>query len=903
MKTLLTAEMIGAMIETLKTRYGTLWPLQTFNACNPLVAYEHLPFNEALKQAETDMHFSSARSMDVLKRLFHKQAFTKQDILRALDRYRPNHCETRLSIATNSFSYRDLWEEDLLYRVSGHNFDKSKDLWASKNGKELKAHIECYINKQAGASFSLDQNRHIQWINEQLTKWLAAYLDDGQALWKMPGKNKSFRMAWADLVIYDNQLPKLVRTELQALISTFVNTEINSLDCLRDLLDSKSLDVEQVGQLIDIHLKELPGWAGYIQYVNQNNHACEQLMHDYLLVRLIYHFALNAHPLYRQESFFGDDNHPLCSHFNVLSQLDRFKAMPIDTCANAFLNNFNQWVDYIESFPEYEQLTILITALEDTQRRPLSGLLGNAYTAYGSTNQLPYNKPSAQAVFCIDVRSEPYRKALESAGNIETYGFAGFFGLPISKVPYASHEAVPLCPILLKPQFTIAEGPSRSSKANPFSKLVRDALPLRQQWIYALKKIKRDTFATFTYVEGLGMVHAFTLLRDSFASVFFGQLGQKVSSAIQPLAQCMPQLEAGSSDGQISADGIPVTVQAELAKTILPLIGLKAPYAQFVVICGHAAKTRNNPYASALDCGACGSNGGGFNALVLCQILNRSVVRDALAVEGIHIPETTRFIAAEHNTTTDAVTFLNLNVIPEQQQPHFIPIKDAFVRASSQNRSQRQEKLKKHAPVSYGNNPLAPAYDWSQTRPEWGLAQNQAFIIGEREAVKILNLEGRCFLHSYDWREDPHGEVLKVIMTAPMVVGTWINLQYNFSTLDQHRFGSGKKYLHNIVGLFGSYIGNASDLQVGLPYESLFCNDGTPYHYPQRLLVHIQAPLDRVSSIIEQHESVKNLVVNQWIKLMVFDPEKNRNYEYVDNAWQIHCSDDSALLTLCLNKS
>lgn len=897
MKTLLTSDLISSMINNLKTRYGTLWPLQTFNACNPLVAYEHLPFNEALRQAELDMGFSSGRSMDVLKRLFHKQIFTAQDIRRALEEYSPNQSGKTLPIAANSLLYSDLWEEELLYRVSGDNSDKSQDLWETDAGKSLKARVQYYAAEATESVFLLGQNDQMQSINEQVTKWLAAYLDDGQAVWKMPGKEKAFRFAWSDLVIYDTQLPEPVRMALQTLVSTFVDTGKSSLDCLRHLLDSMSLDTEQTEQLIDIHLKELPGWVGYIQYVHNNNGACEELLHDYLLVRLSYHFALEAHPVHRYESNAGDDNHPLCFHFNVLSQLDRFKEMPFNACAEVFLNNFDQWMHYIESFPEYEQLAILITALEDAQRRPLSCLLGKAYIDSDSENKQSHRQPVAQAVFCIDVRSEPYRRALESAGNIETYGFAGFFGLPIAKVPYASHEAVPLCPILLKPQFTVAEGPAQSSAATPISKLVREAIPLRQQWLYALKKIKRDTFATFTYVEGLGMVHAFTLLRDSFASVLFGQLGQKVSSATQPLAQFVPQLEASLNEGQVSEDGIPVTVQVELAKTILPLIGLKAPYAEFVIICGHAAKTRNNPYASALDCGACGSNGGGFNALVLCQILNRSAVREMLAVEGIHIPETTHFIAAEHNTTTDTVSFLNFHVIPDWQQPHFTQVKNAFEQASNQNRSQRQEKLKKHASVSYGNNPFAPACDWSQTRPEWGLAQNQAFIIGEREAIKTLNLEGRCFLHSYDWREDPQGELLKVIMTAPMVVGAWINLQYNFSTLDQHRFGSGKKYLHNVVGLFGSYIGNASDLQVGLPYESLFCNDGTPYHYPQRLLVHIQAPLDRVGAIIEQHDSVKNLVVNQWIKLMVFDPGAARIYEYAYNGWQASCSYENMLPT------
>ena len=60
--------------------------------------------------------------------------------------------------------------------------------------------------------------------------------------------------------------------------------------------------------------------------------------------------------------------------------------------------------------------------------------------------------------------------------------------------------------------------------------------------------------------------------------------------------------------------------------------------------------------------------------------------------------------------------------------------------------------------------------DWSQVRPEWGLGANTSFIIGWRELTKGLNLAGRVFLHSYDYREDPTNRLLEVIMTGPQVV-------------------------------------------------------------------------------------------------------------------------------------
>lgn len=893
----LTTKQVDSLIAGLKHRYGKLWPLQTFNACNPLLAYEYLPFNQALRQAEIDMCFSSRRAMGVFKSLFEKQIFTQRDVHNVLESHSDKIFQKDLPIKSRVLTYRQILEKELLFNLTHLDLDSNSAFWFTEKGQRLNTLIQNHIKEKQGKLPSLVSYDQMLWINEQVSKWLAAYLDEGQSLWQMPGKEKAFRLAWSDLIIHDNQLNRSIQRQLQQLVLKYISPEKTTLESLTYLLNTASIYVDQVEYLLDLHLKELPGWVGYIQYCQQSKKSHEDLLIDYLLVRLLYHFASDKHYERQKDHFSNGEVRELLYRFDVLRQVDIFNGMQSDDSTEVLLENFNQWIDYIESFPLYEQLLILIKALENYQRLPLLQVLNRAHFQHNTSKKQIHSEPDAQAVFCIDVRSEPYRKALESSGNIETYGFAGFFGLPIAKVAYASQEAVPLCPILLEPKLIIPECPSQFGKTNMVSKLIRGAIPLRQQWIYSLKKIKRDIFATFAYVEGFGIVHALTFLKDSFAGVLSGQLSNKISKILLPLASLIPQLETTTTDEQSNSTGIALPTQVELAKTILPLIGLSEPFAEFVIICGHAAKTKNNPYASALDCGACGANGGGFNALVLCQILNHPSVREALCVDGLHIPEHTRFVAAQHNTTTDDVSFLNLDIIPSQQQRNFIPIQEAFEKATRMNRTQRHQKLKVHAAVSYDNNNLIAAYDWSQTRPEWGLSQNQAFIIGEREVVKALDLEGRCFLHSYHWQSDPGGDVLKIIMTAPMVVGTWINLQYGFSTLDQHRFGSGKKYLHNIVGLFGSYLGNASDLQVGLPYESLFSNDGTPYHYPQRLLVYIQAPRERVDSIIEQHESVKNLVKNHWIKLVVFDPQKNLVYEHTENGWKLLNSEEETIIS------
>ena len=104
-------------------------------------------------------------------------------------------------------------------------------------------------------------------------------------------------------------------------------------------------------------------------------------------------------------------------------------------------------------------------------------------------------------------------------------------------------------------------------------------------------------------------------------------------------------------------------------------------------------------------------------------------------------------------------------------------------------------------------------------------------------------------------------------MTAPMVVTNWINLQYHASTVDNARYGSGDKVLHNVVGgNIGVFEGNGGDLRTGLPMQSL--HDGQHFrHTSLRLSVFIQAPQAAIDNTIAGSDTVRHLVDNGWLHL------------------------------------
>ncbi|MDE3166994.1 MAG: DUF2309 family protein, partial [Acidobacteriota bacterium] len=237
-------------------------------------------------------------------------------------------------------------------------------------------------------------------------------------------------------------------------------------------------------------------------------------------------------------------------------------------------------------------------------------------------------------------------------------------------------------------------------------------------------------------------------------------------------------------------------------------------------------------------------------------------VRAELKRRGIPIPDDTLFVGALHETTTDDITLFDA----ERVDAATLARLQGWLRnASAQARTERAA-----ADGASEREIRRRAADWSEVRPEWGLAGNAAFVAAPRWRTKGLNLGRRVFLHDYDAAMDADGSVLTLILTAPVVVASWINLQYYASTVNNRLFGSGNKVLHNVVGCFGVWEGNAGDLRTGLPLQSL--HDGHRWvHEPLRLQVLVEAPRDRICRVLDQHESIRNLADRGWIQLVAID--------------------------------
>lgn len=712
-----------------------------------------------------------------------------------------------------------------------------------------------YVQTYSERLGKMDGNKVNQVVNGQMIKWCKLYLDESQAVWSMPNREKGFYAAWKKLVPNDPSINRTIRKELKEL-------PMEADQALMAALLGLQIPYTEIQQYLEAHLLALPGWAGMMLWRSQQSNKEENLLTEFLAVRICMEYAFIKRYLPLPE--FQDDGEELLQ--SLITSWTNWGNMPIDTWLSLSLKEIEARLTLAYRFDQMVRNRILLEAWEQTYEVQLMNIIGAS--PHRITEKL--KQPLAQFAFCIDVRSEPFRRKLEEAGPFETFGTAGFFGLPIETCELGQKHSHPSLPILFKPQIKVNECASEQDL-----KTYQE----RQQSVnllnYSFKTLKNSLPSSLLLPEITGPWYSLQTIARSFFPRSTGMISRKLRKNWLR----KPSTELTLQQVQTNKTELPIGFSEEeqvlYARQALNMMGLTKNFAPLVVICGHGSHSTNNPYASALDCGACGGASSGFNARVLATLCNMPEVRKALNEEGISIPNETVFAAAEHITTTDELQWLYVPHLSEKAQEALDFIGTTLPKVSEQAVAERLVKLPNLKANHKNLNAQAQRLgeDWSEVRPEWGLARNATFIIGNRELTKNRHLDGRAFLHSYDWQKDPNGSILENIIAGPTTVAQWINLQYYASTVAPHYYGSGNKTTQTVTAGIGVMQGNASDLLSGLPWQSVMKSDQELYHEPLRLLVVIEAPTEYVQRLLDSNQSFHQKVKNGWIRLASIDPE------------------------------
>ncbi|MDA8248172.1 MAG: DUF2309 domain-containing protein, partial [Rhodospirillales bacterium] len=617
-------------------------------------------------------------------------------------------------------------------------------------------------------------------LRDEIGKFCAAYWDEGQASWHLPWRDRPLFQAWRAMAQHDRAPDALGLHGLRAGFAALPDDADAAIESALALLDLPAGAVE-----VYLHraLAGIGGWAAYARHLAWTRalHGdADTSLRDLLAIRLAWDAAL-FRP-HRQDAAFRRAWRTATTAM-ATTDIDRPDADLLIDCA-------------------------LQDAYEHALQRDLIARLSKPATMSAASRK------AVQAAFCIDVRSEPYRRALEAASPaVETIGFAGFFGFPIEHVPFGHAHGAAQCPVLLAPRHIVCDAVVGASPAEAAA--IGRRQRLRRLAAKAWKAFRSSAISSFSYVETTGLVFAAKLAGNALALTRPGAspLAGAITTRLAPALA--PEDVGGRRTGIAAADRL------ALAEAALRGMSLTGDFARIVLLVGHGSTTANNPHAAGLACGACGGHGGEANARVAAAVLNDPAVRAGLRGRGIDVPGDTWFLPALHDTTTDAVTLHDLASLPATHRDDLARLRAWLDTASATVRAERAPRLGLGQGRRLAARLARRGRDWSQVRPEWGLAGNAAFIAAPRARTRGVDLGGRAFLHSYDWRRDEGFRVLEQILTAPLVVANWINLQYFGATVDNAAFGAGTKVLHNVVGTVGVLQGQGGDLQVGLPWQSV----------------------------------------------------------------------------------
>ena len=653
-------------------------------------------------------------------------------------------------------------------------------------------------------------------ISERFGAWAAGYFDEGQALWAAP-RGRGAYVAWRAVATHD-LTPEIVG--LPGFATHVSEAPETAPDTIASVVQRIAIPAEALETYFHQMLMTLGGWAQYARYrlwQAELGGGADATITDFLAIRLIWEAAL-----------FDRYEGQISVRWKAIIASH---ALPVTPTADHV-------VDAI---------------LQEASERAVQRILAETLAALGTV--ATDNRPALQAAFCIDVRSEVFRRALESVNpDIQTLGFAGFFGLTASHRRFASDVQELRLPVLLNAGLTTCSGGPGDATADQSARFKARA---KRAW----GRFKLAAVSSFAFVEATGPVYAGKLVSDA--------LGLHATPAPNdPAPRLDPALDRAT--------------RTKAAETVLRAMSLTTNFAKLVLLAGHGANVVNNPHASGLHCGACGGYSGEVNARLLAALLNDPEVRAGLVPQGIEIPADTLFLGALHDTTTDAVT---LYADDHLSAPHQSDIRQAKLWLEAAGVISRGERALR-LPRAAGEGSLTRrSRDWAEVRPEWALAGCKAFIAAPRRRTAGKTLEGRAFLHDYDWKIDRDFGVLELILTAPVVVASWISLQYYGSTVAPTVFGGGNKLLHNVTGGIGVVEGNGGVMRAGLPWQSV--HDGERYvHEPLRLSVCIEAPREAMTEILKRHDGVRALFDNRWLHLFALDDAGRMAWRYAgDLQW------------------
>ncbi|MFM7007599.1 MAG: YbcC family protein [Flavobacteriales bacterium] len=657
-------------------------------------------------------------------------------------------------------------------------------------------------------------------VHPILFRIISSFIDQGIAIWSFPSDNLSFLAA----------LRSLEKESIGSLFSTkrarslFLDPDTTLDECLHILTGS---EIFYESYILDQQFAH-PGYAGMVLQLEKNPTGLIQKrsirLEDVILLECL--LEIDALDQHFQQRWLTPEKLGLKPYVFDPKQVSSSTLFKI----KALWQEAYEWTYYDQ----------VLAALKL------------------KSHQAP-QKVQTQAIFCIDDRECSIRRHIETLHpSFASFGTPGHFNIETYFQPEGASQITKICPAPVQPKHLIQEK-SVQVERNTELHFSAQTYGLVVGWIL-----------THTYGLWSALKLALAIFKPSMNKMAVSSSQHMQANSVLSILH----------ENQFTAEGLQVGFRVEemtrIVGSLLRSIGLTSDFSPLIYMVAHGSSSANNTHYAGYDCGACSGRPGSVNARAFSYMANHPLVRQALRLEHIDIPDQTHFVPVLHDTCRDEFNYYDLDQVPVSciaQLSSDRAVFNSALEANAVERSRRfitinshQTQLKLHRSVKLRSVSLF------EPRPELNHANNALCIVGRRSFSRDLFLDRRAFLNSYDCSQDPKGQALEGILNAVAPVCGGINLEYYFSRVDNQQLGAGTKLPHNVLGLIGVANGIDGDLRTGIPSQMIEVHD------PYRLLVIVEQDPAIVLQTIQRNPATFEWFNNEWIRLVAAHPTEQQFY-------------------------
>ena len=441
-------------------------PIGVFVHHNTLHAFEHLPFEEAVKQAGQLFGAEPYMSEASYRAELARGRIQLVDVDAVLDREPDFLIFARLSRSSLRRA---------MITPGVREFDGATIVWRIEQGDLAKDFRRAALRVLFEACFARtvaheEEPVPPRPVDEVIHPWLirlcSVFLDQGTAYWPMPNREKGFYESVRMLLSRRGGILPKYLVGLDEEFRRQEHLSFSAADAVLDYLDSRSLGETEWPGILQAELLALPGWAGLMHKLEEDPTLAPHKilpcsLMDFLAVRLTMSRVAARRgaeePIPEEPPLKTQERRRLSRTARVYdaARVLRLSAEEVESLSES------EWVRFsseVKAFNGLERRRILHLAYERAHEREiLRGLA--SHRKYRGLFDQP-QRPPAQVFFCLDEREESMRRALEEAHpSVETYSAAGYFGVAVDYKGIDDPHGAALCPVVVKPEHAVMERP------------------------------------------------------------------------------------------------------------------------------------------------------------------------------------------------------------------------------------------------------------------------------------------------------------------------------------------------------------------------------------------------------------------------------------------------------------